>query len=105
MNQNLFEKLRPGAADCPSELALDKWIAEALTAVEQRAITVHISSCELCEERIDLRRLGLAAFPRLDEAQEIAELSRRLADASGPIRPEPIPIVVCETVSQRNRMQ
>lgn len=105
MNQNLFEKLRPGAADCPSELALDKWIAEALTAAEQRSITVHVSRCELCEERIELRRLGLAAFPLIDETREIAALQRRLADASGPIRPEPIPIVVCETVSQRNRMQ
>lgn len=104
MNQNLFERLRPGAPDCPSELALDKWAAEALPPAEQRSITAHISDCEICEERIELRRLGLAAFPLLDEAQEIAKLERKLADPSGPIPHESIPMVVCETVSQRNRV-
>lgn len=105
MNQNPFEMLRPGAADCPSELALDKWAAEALPAAEQQLITAHLSDCEICEERIELRRLGLAAFPLLDEAQEIAELQRRLGDTNGPLGHDSIPIAVCESVSQRNPVE
>jgi hypothetical protein len=103
MNHNLFDRLRPGTADCPSEMALDKRSCEALSPAEQRLIAQHIESCEICVERLELRRLGLEAFPLLDEAQQIAEVERRLNDASGPIRTDtPRPFLVCTEISQRN---
>lgn len=106
MNHTLLDRLRPGTADCPSEMALDKWCCEALPAAEQRLVAEHVNGCEICGERLDLRRLGLDAFPLFDEAQQVAELQRRLSDASGPIRTDtPLPVLVCAEISQRNPVE
>jgi hypothetical protein len=102
MNQSMFDKLRPGTPDCPSELALDKWICDGLSDAEQRFIAVHVSDCEVCVERIELRRMGLSAFPLLDEEQQLAALKRRLAKAP---TTGPLPLLPCESMSQRNPVE
>jgi hypothetical protein len=55
-----------GAADCPSDLALDRLHAGELPAERSASLRVHIAGCPACDERMAERARGFAAFPQLD---------------------------------------
>lgn len=74
---NLGE-LRSGRPDCPSDLALDRLVAEAVAPQESTSLREHVEHCDACTERLALRREGFAAFPELDAQKPLAALHRHL---------------------------
>ena len=80
-----LERLRAGAAACPSDLALDRLEAGELAPPEMERVQGHASSCVACTARLAERRAGFAAHPGLDERKLLAGIRRGL-DAPPPRR-------------------
>ena len=81
MNFINLDRLRPGLSRCPSDLALDRLVAEAMLPAEKQAALLHVECCEECTERIALRRKSFAAFPEVDEARLLSTIEGRLSES------------------------
>jgi len=73
-----LDRLRAGAAACPSDLALDRLQAGELGPSEMERVQGHASSCAACEARLAERRAGFAAYAGLDERKLLAGIRRGL---------------------------
>lgn len=76
-----LDRLRVGQAGCPSDLTLDRLVAEAMLPAEVQATRKHIAHCAECEARVELRRSGFDAFPALDEQRLLAAIEGELGEA------------------------
>ena len=70
-------RARAEHVDCPSELQLDELHSGELDEPQRRPIATHIEGCQMCEERMALRREGLAAFG-LHETSLLAPIRARV---------------------------
>ncbi len=75
-----FSQLSARGAECPSDLALDQWLAEALAPDVAAPLAAHCEGCAACSARVAERRAGFAAFEGLDERRLLANVHRRLAE-------------------------
>jgi hypothetical protein len=79
-----FDKLRPGGAGCPSDLALDRFHAGALLPEGKEQLSAHLEGCATCRSRLEERGAGFAAFPGVDERKLLAAIYRRLDEPAAP---------------------
>ncbi len=73
-------RLREGRPGCPSDLALDEWVAGEARVAEPAALEAHVAACARCAERVAERRAGFAAFPETDPQRLLAGARRALAE-------------------------
>ncbi|MCA9547083.1 MAG: hypothetical protein KC613_21925 [Myxococcales bacterium] len=74
-----FSKLRAGEADCPSDLALDQYLARGLEAAALAEVQAHLDDgCAACAARLSERRAGFAAFGQVDERKLLARIRGEL---------------------------
>jgi hypothetical protein len=80
MNLPDFQKLRAGNPDCPSDLALDRFHAQELSADATQRIEQHAAACTICRSRIAERTAGFDAIPGVDPRRMLAQIRARAAE-------------------------
>lgn len=78
-----FEGLQAGKAGCPSDLTLDRLNSGELEGDARGSAEGHVAGCATCQQRLEARRQGWAAFPQVDERRLLARI-RTAADAPTP---------------------
>lgn len=81
MNAQDFARLRPGEADCPSDLALDRLHAGELPSAESQRLTAHVQTCASCPARLAMRQAGFGAVPEVDPRPLLSTIRRRLHES------------------------
>lgn len=77
MKEPLFEHLRKGRAGCPSDLALDRLIANELPAEQATRTREHAATCAACGEHLRLSRFE--ALPEVNAAVLLSRIRTRAA--------------------------
>lgn len=84
MDLQRLHKLRLGAPDCPSDLALDRLHAGELSPQVAAPLSAHLTQCVDCETRMSQRRAGFAAIDDLDPRPILARLRATTAADAPP---------------------
>jgi hypothetical protein len=74
-----------GRMGCPSELVLDRWQAGELSPRSTAEAEQHVAGCEICQQRMSVRRLGFDSFPHLDRSTVLERIRNGMAAARPPV--------------------
>jgi len=66
MSELDLDKLRDDRTGCPSDFAMDRWIAGECDAAVADELETHVAQCEACSTWVADRREGFSAFSGLD---------------------------------------
>ncbi len=72
-----LDALRSGRPHCPSDLRLDRLVADELPAVEADETRKHVATCAVCARRVAEARAGFAAFDEVDPRALLASIRAR----------------------------
>jgi hypothetical protein len=78
-----FDTLRASGPECPSDFALDRFVAGELKKEDAAKLEAHAAGCELCTNRLEEGRAGFDAIPQIDPRRMLARIR---AGASDPAR-------------------
>jgi len=79
MNLADLQRLREGAAGCPSEVMLQRLRAGELSLEQQQTVQSHVDGCTRCAARLAQQAAGFHAFAEADPVRMLAAI-RRAAD-------------------------
>lgn len=78
MNKRLFENLRADRTGCPSDLHLDRLIADELSPEQAARAREHLGACPACEEHVRAARFD--AMPQVDAAALLSRIRARAGE-------------------------